>query len=253
MLVIGVSNHKTATISLATFALTQEEEAWFQAYYEHIRPSYISALHPCDRFFISGNGKALHSVTNDVARLHEKYKVSNVTSHDIRRIAETEANSTFTTAQKEGVARYMAHSSEVAKSHYRMPVPQDIVRTAVLLATLSRCSSQTASQTAETCPQPQEPAFDVFKAAFPVTNDGHPPSKKQRMDAGFSGNRSHYDRWGGVQYIKRGNYLLSHFLIRKPSAGSVSRLIAKEGWQTNHPSAEDIVKMWKPASRENVE
>ncbi|KAK9521286.1 hypothetical protein VZT92_021105 [Zoarces viviparus] len=181
-----------------------------------------------------------------------RYKVSNVTSQEVRRIAETEVNSTFKTSQKEGAARYMAHTTAVAKSHYRMLVPAAVVQTAVLLDKLSGCSPQRASQTDETSQQ-EERTFDGFKASFPVTNDGHPPAKKQRMDAGFSGNHTYKDKWRGLQYIKWGNYLLSHFQIRKLVAGSVSRSIAKEGWQTNHPSVEEDVKMWRPASRQNVE
>ncbi|KAK9535941.1 hypothetical protein VZT92_005775 [Zoarces viviparus] len=253
MLVIGISNHKTATTQLASFAISQEEEAWFQAYYEHIRPGFIGDLDSCDRFFTSAKGTAVSTVTNDLGRMHERYKVSNVTSREVRRIAETEVDSTFTTSQKEGVARYMAHTTAVAKSHYRMLDPASVVQTAVLLGKLSGCSPQRASQTDETSGQQEDRTFDSFIAAFPVTNDGRPPSQKQRTDAGFSPDRTFYDKWCGLQYVNRRRYLLSLFQMRKPSAGSVSRAIAKEGWQSNHPSADEVVKMWRPASREDVE
>ncbi|KAK9516040.1 hypothetical protein VZT92_025299 [Zoarces viviparus] len=267
--VIGISNHKTATTQLASFAISQEEEAWFQPYYKHIRPGFIGDLDSCDRFFTSAKGTAVSSVTNDLGRMHESqvaneicvliYKVSNVTSQEVRRIAQTEVDSTFTTSQKEGVARrymaqrYMAHTTAVAKTHYRMLDPASVVQTAVLLGKLSGCSPQRASQTDEASGQQEDRTFDSFIAAFPVTNDGRPPSQKQRTDAGFSPDRTFCDKWRGLQYVNRRRYLLSHFQMRKPAAGSVSRAIAKEGWQTNHPSADEVVKMWRPASRENVE
>ncbi|XP_022535113.2 uncharacterized protein LOC111194629 [Astyanax mexicanus] len=53
--VIGISKHKTATQQIASFTLNQEEEAWFQEYFEKIRPTYLSEY--CERFFIASNGK----------------------------------------------------------------------------------------------------------------------------------------------------------------------------------------------------
>ena len=50
--------------------------------------------------------------------------------------------------------------------------------------------------------------FGAFLQHFPVTATGHPPTKKQRTDAGFPPDRVFYDRWRAVQYGKREEYLL---------------------------------------------
>lgn len=44
---------------------------WLQAYLDMIRPGYSRG--DCDKFFLSSNGKGLNSVTNDIARLHERF------------------------------------------------------------------------------------------------------------------------------------------------------------------------------------
>ncbi|XP_075947876.1 uncharacterized protein LOC142949895 [Anarhichas minor] len=246
MFVIGVGAHETATTQVAAFAVTQEEDAWFQTYYEHIRPAYIDALDPCDRFFITSKGKPVHSVTSDLSRLQDSYKVKHATSHEVRRAAKTESNVTFTTRQKKGVARYMAHSTAAAKAHDGMLVPEAVVETSVLLGKLSGYS-------AERDVPSSVKHFDEFIASFPVTNDGKPPTKRQRIDAGFPDNRTFYDKWRGDQYAKRTQYLLSQFKPRKPSARRVSRLIEEEGWKANRPTAEEILQIWKLAFREEIE
>lgn len=47
--------------------------------------------------------------------------------------------------------------------------------------------------------------------------------------------------------------LSAQFTHRKPSAAKVARMIAQEGWTANHPKPEDLVRMWKPASKTTIE
>lgn len=47
--------------------------------------------------------------------------------------------------------------------------------------------------------------------------------------------------------------LSGHFNLRRPSAGKVQRLIGKEGWTTNSPKAEEVVRLWKPPTKQMVE
>ncbi|KAL0185435.1 hypothetical protein M9458_021132, partial [Cirrhinus mrigala] len=99
--------------------------------------------------------------------------------------------------------------------------------------------------------------FSAFVARFPVSLEGQPPTKKQRLDSGFPEDRVFYDRWRAAQYTKREKYLLcdvkaisfcfsAHFTHRMPSA-------AKEGWKANYPKPEEIERLWKPAPTGTIE
>ncbi|XP_075931586.1 uncharacterized protein LOC142931513 isoform X2 [Anarhichas minor] len=120
--------------------------------------------------------------------------------------------------------------------------------------TWQKSSPEKASQRDQTSP-PQDvrssaKQFSDFLASFPVTTDGKPPTKKQRIDAGFPEDPVFYAKWRANQY--RGHYLL-YFTHRKPSAGMVSRLMEKEGWKVNHTTVEEILQMWVPASIDTIE
>ncbi|XP_062418036.1 uncharacterized protein LOC119194653 isoform X1 [Pungitius pungitius] len=196
--------------------------------------------------FLSLRGNPIHSVTSDLFRLHTSYKVQNTTSQEVRRVAETEADSIFSASQKEGVARYMAHTTAVAQKHYRMLTAEAVVETSVLLAKLSEASQ--LEKTYEQDVRSSTKRYDEFTTLFPVMTDGMSPSKKRRTEAGFPN-----DRTRAEQYVKRKKHLLSRFTIRKPSVEKVGSYIAMEGWLTNCPAPDEISRMWKPASREAVE
>ncbi|XP_036376492.1 uncharacterized protein LOC118772334 [Megalops cyprinoides] len=249
--VIGISQHRTATMQIASLALTQEEEAWFQVYYKYIRPECLRS--DCDRFFISSSGNPVHSVTNDISRLHESYNVKPATSQEVRRAAETESAAMFTESQKEDVAHYLGHTSAVAKQHYRMWTLHVVAATATLLDSLGGSETHLASHPPSMDSQPSGNDFSAFVARFPVSTDGQPPTKKERVDAEFPSDRVFYDKWRGCQYAKRREYLLSCFSHRRPSARKVARQIEKEGWKANHPTAEEILQMWKPAPKLTIE
>ncbi|KAJ4921930.1 hypothetical protein JOQ06_022194 [Pogonophryne albipinna] len=204
---IGIKKHNTGATHVATIALTLEEEAWYQGYYEFIRPEFVRG--ECNRFFLSARGTKITSGSSDLLRLHESCGINHVscTSGQVRRAAETLVATSFTENQKQNVAAYMFHSDLMADKHYRMPVPSTIVATAVLLDTLP--------------------------------GDCQPPTKKQRVDAGFSENRVYYDRWRKCQYADRQEHLLSSYTYQKPSCRKIERLISKEGWTSNCP------KKWK--------
>ncbi|KAK7172408.1 hypothetical protein R3I93_004667 [Phoxinus phoxinus] len=97
--------------------------------------------------------------------------------------------------------------------------------------------------------------FAEFVARFPVSPEGQPPSKRQRVESGFPDDRIFYDKWRTTQYAKREEYLLSHFTVRRPSAAKVARIIKQEGWKVNCPKPvqEDIVGLWTPPSKAAVE
>ncbi|KAJ4918927.1 hypothetical protein JOQ06_022198 [Pogonophryne albipinna] len=245
---IGIKKHKTGATHVATIALTLEEEAWYQGYYEFIRPEFVRG--ECNCFFLSARGTKITSGSSDLNRLHESCGINHVTctSGQVRRAAETLVATSFTENQKQNVAAYMCHSDLMADKHYRMPVPSTIVATAILLDTLHYSPERylpTETDAPGSCMSEKE--FSDFQKTFPVSRDCQPPTKKQRVDAGFSENRVYYDRWRKCQYADRQEHLLSSYTYQKPSCRKMERLISKEGWTSNCPKAQHILDMWKPA------
>ncbi|XP_046885276.1 uncharacterized protein si:dkey-23a23.2 [Hypomesus transpacificus] len=251
--VIGICHNRTTTQPIVTLALALEEEAWLQAYYEEIRPGYLKDS--CDKFFISSNGKPVHSVTNDVSRLHESYKLQPASSIEVRRAAEAQASAKFMERQKEeDMAHYIAHNSSLAFKRYQMRLPEVILARGIMLESLN--------DTLETCPpkskdnQPSEPAekdFSTFITTFPVSIEGQPPGKRKRVTAGFPECRQFYDKWRFSQYLQRQEHLLSKYIHQKPSASKLDRQIKMQGWTANHPTPEQFRQAWKPASKLSIE
>ncbi|KAJ4918928.1 hypothetical protein JOQ06_022199 [Pogonophryne albipinna] len=226
-----------------------EISQWYQGYYEFIRPEFVRG--ECNCFFLSARGTKITSGSSDLNRLHESCGLKRVsrTSGQVRRAAETLVATSFTEKQKQNVAAYMCHSDLMADKHYRMPVPSTIVATAVLLDTLPGYTPErylpTETDSPGSCMSEKE--FSDFQKTFPVSRDCQPPTKKQRVDAGFSENRVYYDRWRKCQYADRQEHLLSYYTYQKPSCRKMERLISKEGWTSNCPKAQDILDMWTPA------
>ncbi|XP_034056694.1 uncharacterized protein LOC117536066 [Gymnodraco acuticeps] len=187
---ICIKNHKTGATHVATIALTLEEEAWYQGYYEFIRPEFVRG--ECDCFFLSARGIQITSGSIDLLRLRESFFSCGIddscTSVQVRRAAETLVETSFTETQKQNVAAYMCHSDHMADKHYRMPVPSTLVATAVLLDTLPGytpdCYLPTETDSPGSCMSGKE--FSDFQQTFPVSRDCQPPTKKQRVEAGFS-------------------------------------------------------------------
>ncbi|KAK7157071.1 hypothetical protein R3I94_006970 [Phoxinus phoxinus] len=138
-LCVAVSEHKTATMQIAVFALTMEEAASLDAYYTWIRPYSIRQdVDNANRFFVSTLGTKIRSATNDLSRLHVHYKLPNIKSQQIRRTVETDVAANFTEEQKASVAHYMTHSTTVTNQHYRMKTLDTVVATSNLLSSLTR-------------------------------------------------------------------------------------------------------------------
>ncbi|KAI2647250.1 N-lysine methyltransferase KMT5A-A [Labeo rohita] len=251
--VIGISSHVTSTKQTATFALTNREEAWFQLYFQKIRPENIRPEKVSNSFFLSSTGEAVHSVSQDMDRLHEMYKLPVLRSRDVRKAIEATAQM-LSADNQEAIRQYLTHSTGGAQQD-RMQQPQFVVDTAVLLDSLAGFTSDDDPDTPGTSVEcgPPSKDFSAFLARFPVSLGGQPPNKKQRVNEGFAEDRVFYDRWRSTQYAKREEYLLSQFTHRKPSAVKVAGLIAKEGWRANHPRPEDIERLWRPARRVTIE
>ncbi|KAF6730407.1 N-lysine methyltransferase SETD8 [Oryzias melastigma] len=177
-------------------------------------------------------------------------------SQQIRRAAETEGNVRLTDEQKTGLAHHLGHTDKVAQVHYRMrdpplPLPPTRLRTRQVLTERSSDDSE-EDPASRKRPRPAE-EFGRFAELFPVTLDGKPPNKVTRVEAGFSEDRTLYDRWRAEQFKLREAHLLAQWTRRPPTAKKIKREIEKEQWHSNCPSAESILERWEPPRKEDVE
>ncbi|XP_039509529.1 uncharacterized protein LOC120464212 [Pimephales promelas] len=240
--VIGVQREKTSSMQIA---LTQEEEACLELYFRRIRPENIQPEKLCNRFFVSSSGMEVQSVSRDMNRLHKLYKLAPFSAQCVRRAVE-EAAEKLPAQQQEALHHYLSISAGAVR-------PQDVVDAALLLESLVSTSADETSSATSCAAGPSGKSFAEFVERFPVSPEGQPPSKKQRVESGFPDDRVFYDKWRITQYAQREQYLLSHFTVRKPSAAKVARLITQEGWKVNCPKPEDIERLWTPPSKAAVE
>uniref|UniRef100_A0A3B1INS4 Si:dkeyp-87d1.1 n=1 Tax=Astyanax mexicanus TaxID=7994 RepID=A0A3B1INS4_ASTMX len=155
--VVRVLDHKTAT-QVATFALTLEEEMWFDTYYTEVRPTTKAKRKKTnegedddkepERFFISSTGNPIYNASNDLERLH-KYNLPKVNSQMARRIFET-ATKHMSDTQRSMVADYLKMD--------------------------------------------EQQAYDLLLQSYPVTLDSAPPKRSERVSVAKEHDRHCYDR-----------------------------------------------------------
>ncbi|CAM4533146.1 unnamed protein product [Leuciscus chuanchicus] len=183
----------------------------------------------------------------DIKTSFQKHKLPHFTSQDVRRAVGIAAQK-LTEPQRQAVQFYLDRGA-------RDVGPQDAVDAAVLLDSLCVNSSDDDHQSfaelataggSSSLPTARKD-FSAFVTSFPISLDGQPPSKKQRVKYGFPEDRTFYDKWRVSQYAQRREYLLEHFKVHKPSTGKLSRLIRQEGWKSNYPKPEEIQRLWKPS------
>ncbi|XP_017210951.2 uncharacterized protein si:dkey-23a23.2 [Danio rerio] len=246
--VTGVHSQK------AMFALTLQEEVWFQLYFVQIRPENIRPEKCCNQFFLNSSGEALSNVAQDMRRLHDMFKLPLGSSQFMRKTLRISAKN-LPTHQRDAITLYLACSSGDPHQTHRRLQPQQVVDTAVLLDSLVGFSIEDESRAVAETSEEIEPVkdFSSFISSFPVSRGGQPPTKMQRLNAGFPDDRVFYDKWRTVQYNQRQEYLLSQFTQSKPTAVTVAKVIGQEGWKGNHPKPEEIVSLWKPALKVTIE
>ncbi|XP_072563136.1 uncharacterized protein [Paramormyrops kingsleyae] len=267
--VIVVKEHKTSAQQAATFALSSEEETWFDIYFTQVRPQLLSSkrsrttlddLGGDKRFFVSTTGRLVFNASNDLNRLHQKYKVDPVTYQTARRIFET-ATKDLTDQEKSLVADYLTHSTATADEHYRMKQSRNVVLASKLLKKLAgdssadsaeegpSCSARGAARDAALASNQQmdvQAAFDQLLRTHPVTLDGDIPDKTARSQTSGRFQRQLYDRWLKAQMRMRVRHVLSHFGRRQPTESRVDAWIRNQGWKSNVPSAASVLKDWRP-------
>lgn len=274
--IIGVKEHKTAAQQVATFALSQEEESWFDMYFTSVRPQLLNSSRKRkradsddedaeERFFISTTGRPIYNASNDLNRLHSKYKLKPVTSQVARRVFET-ATKPLSDVEKSLVADYLTHSTATAEKHYRMKQPQTIARANEVLAMLAGESSVDSGDEGPSHgtrgaarEAPNKPAcaknvqmdiqvaFDTLLVTHPVTLGGVVPDKSEREKVSPDLQRQLYERWLKAQMKLRVQHVLSYFSRRLPNENRVSSWIKKQGWTSNAPTADSIIRGWKPS------
>ncbi|XP_072563863.1 uncharacterized protein [Paramormyrops kingsleyae] len=267
--VIVVKEHKTSAQQAATFALSSEEETWFDIYFTQVRPQLLSSkrsrttlddLGGDKRFFVSTAGRPAFNASNDLNRLHQKYKLDPVTYQTARRIFET-ATKDLTDQEKSLVADYLTHSTATADEHYRMKQSRNVVLASKLLKKLAgdssadsaeegpSCSARGAARDAALASNQQmdvQAAFDQLLRTHPVTLDGDIPDKTARSQTSGRFQRQLYDRWLKAQMRMRVRHVLSHFGRRQPTESRVDAWIRNQGWKSNVPSAASVLKDWRP-------
>ncbi|XP_039598343.1 uncharacterized protein si:dkey-23a23.2 [Polypterus senegalus] len=256
--VVAVKDHNTAANHIATFAISLEEEAWMDVYFKEIRPVWQSCdVDDEDRFFLSATGRPIKSSSSDVQRLHEMFNVANVTSTEVRKASEIR----FSTERKHHSANYPTHATEAAESDYHGRDHALVANTiSPVHSHISSSSSEeevtegrSSSRTAVPKLIRVHADFSAFVTVFPVSNDGLPPTKKMRKEAGFGEDRFCYDKWRASQYTERQKYILSLFCHSKPTLEMVREKIERQGWESNCPKPEEIISLWKPASKTEVQ
>ncbi|XP_029017347.1 uncharacterized protein LOC129602916 [Betta splendens] len=158
----------------------------------------------------------------------------------------------------------MAHSNQVANEHYRMKTLENAVTTANLLAAIGGDSSPDeeparkkrrgeSSSTSTSSSSKEQRSFSEFLEEFPLSLNGQPPTKGQRIKAGFPEDRTFYDKWRAAQFGMRESHLLSQCYRRQPTLTKVARMIEMEGWTANHPLPQQILEKWQPPKKTDME
>ncbi|XP_072563445.1 uncharacterized protein [Paramormyrops kingsleyae] len=264
--VVSVVKHKTSETQVpimkineehitCCFALTQEEEMWFDLFYKYIRPTMLTRKRKLDEdlrnsnetFFISSSGKKIYNCSNDIHHLHEKYQLPNITSQMARRAFKT-ATKALDDTQKSLVAEYLAHTTTTTQKYDRMREPENVISVAQILSHISG-ESQSSSNEPEAFTSchvfSEQTAYDLLLKAFPVTLDDKCPSKTDRIKiVGSACDRYCYDHWRSEQRLLRNQHVLEH-CRRKPTKKHIRILIEKQGWTVNIPDAQFILDQWK--------
>ncbi|XP_034551746.1 uncharacterized protein LOC117821512 [Notolabrus celidotus] len=274
---VGVNEPKTEARQVATFALSQEEEFWFDMYYTRVQPRLLNSkkrkryeTEEEECFFISTKGRPIYSASNDLNRLHIKYNLQPVTSQLARRIFEA-ATKTLTETEKSLMADYLTHSTATEEKRYRMKQTGAIVRASQLLATLagdsgaespeegsSRGVHASARDAASTSVRGTnvkmdfQSAYDKLLATHPVSLEGGVPNRTARKEVSVTFQWQMYERWLKAQMRLRMQHVLVYFCRRRPTENRVRAWIAKQGWKSNLPIAANIIREWKPSGYEDM-
>ncbi|XP_071210909.1 uncharacterized protein [Salvelinus alpinus] len=260
--VVGVKKHETATQQVATILLDEEEHAWFDVYYRHVRPAFLKNsddMQEDERFFISTTGKPIYNPSNDLQRFHAKYNLPNITSQVARKVFETNTKASFTDQEMSLVADYLAYTTATAKKHYRLKTTVNACMEMKLISKVAMSieSDETAGPSCASTRRKgalssskkldEAQTLKLFYEHFPVTIDGQSIKKKDRRLIAGTYERYCYDKWRSQQEKMRRDYVIAHFPRRQPTASQVERYIERQNWEKNKVKVENVLCYWQPS------
>nr|XP_046192103.1 uncharacterized protein LOC124020853 isoform X3 [Oncorhynchus gorbuscha] len=261
--VIGVKKHKTATQQVATILLDEEEDAWLDVYYRHVRPAFLKNsddMQEDERFFISTTGKPVYNPSNDLQRFHAKYNLPNITSQVAGQVLETNTKASFTDQEKSLVADYLAHKTATAEKHYCLKTTVNACMGMKLISKVAMsiesdsetagpsCASRSRKGTLSSSKKLDEAqTWKLFYEHFPVTIDGQSIKTKDRRLIAGTHERYCYDKWRSQQEKMRRDNVIAHFPRREPTASQVERYIERQNWEKNKVKVETVLCYWQPS------
>ncbi|XP_030274546.1 uncharacterized protein LOC115582623 [Sparus aurata] len=295
--VIGVKQHKTAAHQVAIFALSEEEESWFDVYFRLVRPQLLRPTKKrkrdvedesdaAERFFVSSTGRAIYNPSNDLMRLHSKYKLRSVTSQ-MARIAFETASKSLNDAERALVAGYLTHSSQTADKHYRMKNREHIVKGCQLLTSLvsvssaespgegtsreslrsrEECSSHAAHHAVPSIKEPTisltrlpsvndsktfSKAFETLLQTHPLSLNGKRPEMKKCKAVSKEFQEKLSSHWAKKQFEMRAQHACTYFSRRKPTKEQLQSWTSKQGWKNMAADCEKLLQNWAPSGSED--
>ncbi|XP_038842288.1 uncharacterized protein LOC120041404 [Salvelinus namaycush] len=261
--VVGVKKHETATQQVATILLDEEEHAWFDVYYRHVRPAFLKNsddMQEDERFFISTTGKPIYNPSNDLQRFHAKYNLPNITSQVARKVFETNTKASFTDQEMSLVADYLAHTTATTKKHYRLKTTVNACMEMKLISKVAMSIESDSETAGPSCASTRRKGalssskkldeaqtLKLFYEHFPVTIDGQSIKTKDRRLIAGTYERYCYDKWRSQQEKMRRDYVIAHFPRRQPTASQVERYIERQNWEKNKVKVENVLCYWQPS------
>uniref|UniRef100_A0A3B3QKC6 Si:ch211-261d9.1 n=1 Tax=Paramormyrops kingsleyae TaxID=1676925 RepID=A0A3B3QKC6_9TELE len=156
----------------------------------------------------------------------------------------------------ETATRHLSHMDRSVVADYLSPSTStksgNVIRARMLLSLIAGESSGSGEPAPRTsgaeCPQMDErAAYDLFIKSFPVAINGRCPGKLVRTElVGIAYERLCYDHWRSDQKTLRMKHVI-HFGRRLPTEHRVHAWMEKEGWTSNCPDVQQILRQWRPS------
>ncbi|XP_072563364.1 uncharacterized protein [Paramormyrops kingsleyae] len=217
-----VIKHPTSVQQVSTFALSLEEDMWFDTYFSHVRPQLLICkrsrktqddMGGDERFFVSTAGRPISGASNDIRRLHQKYQLNPMNSQTARQAFEM-ASKQMTDSERSLVADSLSHCTTT---------PDDVVLASKLLGKLAGDSSDSSADegpnrgphgaawgapSGSYAKMDAQAAYDQLLQTHPVTLDGDVPDRTALSQTSGQFKRQLYERWLKAQLKLRVQHVL---------------------------------------------
>ncbi|XP_039523250.1 uncharacterized protein LOC120476315 [Pimephales promelas] len=200
---------------------TKRKASILQQYYLNIRPHIFSEEKGCNRFFLTSSADAVHK---DMNKLHSMYKLGISKSQNVRRaviVGTTTGGHPF------------IFGRPLMRTWWRQPTSYPLWLGLVRIRGQQQLLKPACGGTLTSF---WRPSLSLRRASLHLRGSG---VKLSFLEPG------HFMTSGGLHNIPRGLTILS---VTSVCGG----LISQEGWTTNCPKPEEVVRMWRPASKQKV-